>query len=89
NNILESEIFYDITRKGLNTDRFKNNVIQKYLESIDYNISIINNTVVPFKHRFRRALSIIVLIFIIIFIIILSIIKIFPTETKEIMNNLF
>ncbi|EIJ89018.1 hypothetical protein NEPAR06_0398 [Nematocida parisii] len=89
NNILESDIFNNIIKNGLTIDKFKNGVIQKYLEAAEYNISIINGTAVPFKHKFKRVLSIILIIFIIILIIIMSIIEIFPTETKEIMNNLF
>ncbi|KAI5127462.1 hypothetical protein NEPAR04_0857 [Nematocida parisii] len=92
-----SDIFNDLIKNQFITDKFKNNVVQKYLDSIEPTISIINETadpvinetVVPFKHKFKRVLSIIfIFIFIIIFIIILSVFKIFPNETKEIMNNL-
>ncbi|EIJ87854.1 hypothetical protein NEQG_01926 [Nematocida parisii ERTm3] len=83
-----SSMFNNITRNGLTADKFKNNVVKKYLESIEPIISIINGTAASFKHKFKRVLSILIIIFIIIFIIIMSIFRIFPNETKEIMNNL-
>ncbi|OAG33637.1 hypothetical protein NEIG_01510 [Nematocida sp. ERTm5] len=86
--INKSDIFNNIIKNGLTTNEFKNNVIQKYLESIELNISIITSTVIPFKHKFKRVLSIIIVIFITILIIILCIIGIFPNETKQLLNNL-
>ncbi|KAI5167395.1 hypothetical protein NEIRO02_1927 [Nematocida sp. AWRm79] len=86
--INKSDIFNNIIKNGLTTNEFKNNVIQKYLESIELNISIITSTVTPFKHKFKRVLSIIIVIFITILIIILCIIGIFPNETKQLLNNL-
>ncbi|KAI5128184.1 hypothetical protein NEPAR04_1175 [Nematocida parisii] len=97
NRFFKPRIFVDITRNGLTANKFKNNVVKKYLTSIELNISIINGTtalsinetVVPVTtHKFKRVLIILIIIFIIIFIIIMSIFGIFPTETKEIMNNL-
>ncbi|KAI5185025.1 hypothetical protein NEIRO03_1907 [Nematocida sp. AWRm78] len=86
--INKSDIFNNIIKNGLTTNEFKNNVIQKYLESIELNISIITSTVTPFKQKFKRVLSIIIVIFITILIIILCIIGIFPNETKQLLNNL-
>ncbi|KAI5168214.1 hypothetical protein NEIRO03_2488 [Nematocida sp. AWRm78] len=85
NEIMDTEIYRDIKdHEDFNIDNFKNGLINNYMESVKYNISIIDGTHIPEenKAKSRKGLTIITVIPIIIMII-LSIFMLYPNESVD------
>ncbi|OAG32136.1 hypothetical protein NEIG_01867 [Nematocida sp. ERTm5] len=94
NEIKESKILKDIeNHKYFNIKGFKNNVINNYLKSVEYNTSIIINGII--KHKFKNTLNFIIIpIAIILLLVIITVFLLYfaiinETITQNFNNSFF